>query len=135
MDDVGISATLFAVCMPIIKQYIHPTLPSYFQVEGAAYVGSFVWKSRSNGLWNNSRGENMLDSGAPFYDTYQTSDGKYMAVGAIETQFYNQLIHGQFCSTLLSLIVLFSFSLHDPLRYHEHHLFMPNKSKTHAVQI
>ncbi|XP_042158119.1 alpha-methylacyl-CoA racemase isoform X1 [Oncorhynchus tshawytscha] len=63
-------------------------------VEGAAYVGSFVWKSRSIGMWNNSRGENMLDSGAPFYDTYQTSDGKYMAVGAIETQFYNQLIHG-----------------------------------------
>ncbi|XP_026090622.1 alpha-methylacyl-CoA racemase-like isoform X2 [Carassius auratus] len=63
-------------------------------VEGAAYVGSFMWKSRSLGLWNCPRGENMLDSGAPFYDTYRTSDGKYMAVGAIEPQFYQQLIKG-----------------------------------------
>ncbi|KAM9820516.1 alpha-methylacyl-CoA racemase [Neosynchiropus ocellatus] len=63
-------------------------------VEGAAYVGSFVWKSQSIGMWDNSRGKNMLDSGAPFYDTYETSDGKYMAVGAIEPQFYNQLLVG-----------------------------------------
>ncbi|XP_063334380.1 alpha-methylacyl-CoA racemase [Pelmatolapia mariae] len=63
-------------------------------VEGAAYMGSFLWKSRSIGLWNQSRGENMLDSGAPFYDTYQTSDGQFMAVGAIEPQFYKQLLKG-----------------------------------------
>ncbi|XP_044030132.1 alpha-methylacyl-CoA racemase [Siniperca chuatsi] len=63
-------------------------------VEGAAYVGSFVWKSRSIGMWDRSRGQNMLDSGAPFYDTYQTSDGKYMAVGAVEPQFYRQLLKG-----------------------------------------
>uniref|UniRef100_A0A3Q1F212 Alpha-methylacyl-CoA racemase n=1 Tax=Acanthochromis polyacanthus TaxID=80966 RepID=A0A3Q1F212_9TELE len=63
-------------------------------VEGAAYTGSFIWKSRSIGLWDRSRGENLLDSGAPFYDTYQTSDGKYMAVGAIEPQFYKQLLQG-----------------------------------------
>lgn len=66
------------------------------QVEGAAYVGSFMWKSRSLGLWNRPRGENMLDSGAPFYDTYQTSDGKHMAVGAIEPQFYDHLIKGMY---------------------------------------
>ncbi|XP_034048558.1 alpha-methylacyl-CoA racemase [Thalassophryne amazonica] len=63
-------------------------------LEGAAYVGSFIWKSRSIGLWERPRGENMLDSGAPFYDTYQTSDGQYMAVGAIEPQFYKQLLKG-----------------------------------------
>ncbi|XP_008324468.1 alpha-methylacyl-CoA racemase isoform X2 [Cynoglossus semilaevis] len=63
-------------------------------VEGAAYVGSFIWKSGSIGLWSRSRGENMLDSGAPFYDTYQTSDGKYVALGAIEPQFYQQLLKG-----------------------------------------
>ncbi|XP_034458532.1 alpha-methylacyl-CoA racemase [Hippoglossus hippoglossus] len=63
-------------------------------VEGAAYVGSFVWKSRRIGMWDRSRGENMLDSGAPFYDTYLTSDGKFMAVGAIEPQFYRQLLQG-----------------------------------------
>lgn len=75
------------------------------QVEGAAYVGSFMWKSRSVGLWNRPRGENLLDSGAPFYDTYQTSDGKYMAVGAIEPQFYDQLIHGEFRHLFLLLDV------------------------------
>lgn len=64
------------------------------QVEGAAYVGSFIWKSGSIGMWDRSRGQNLLDSGAPFYDTYQTSDGKYMAVGAIEPQFYSQLLMG-----------------------------------------
>lgn len=63
-------------------------------VEGAAYVASFIWKSRSIGMWDRPRGQNMLDSGAPFYDTYQTSDGKYMAVGAIEPQFYSQLLKG-----------------------------------------
>ncbi|KAM6902684.1 alpha-methylacyl-CoA racemase [Xenentodon cancila] len=61
-------------------------------VEGAAYTGSFIWKSRRIGLWDRARGENMLDSGAPFYDTYKTLDGKYMAVGAIEPQFYEQLL-------------------------------------------
>ncbi|KAM6901287.1 alpha-methylacyl-CoA racemase [Lycodopsis pacificus] len=63
-------------------------------VEGAAYVSSFAWKSRSIGLWDRPRGQNMLDSGAPFYDTYETADGKHMAVGAIEPQFYTQLLRG-----------------------------------------
>ncbi|KAG9328811.1 hypothetical protein JZ751_010608 [Albula glossodonta] len=64
-------------------------------VEGAAYVGSFMWKSRNIGLWNRPRGENLLDGGAPFYETYRTSDGKHMAVGALEPQFYDQLIQGE----------------------------------------
>ncbi|XP_023816668.1 alpha-methylacyl-CoA racemase [Oryzias latipes] len=63
-------------------------------VEGAAYTGSFVWKSHSIGLWERDRGQNMLDSGAPFYDTYRTLDGKYIAVGALEPQFYDQLLKG-----------------------------------------
>ncbi|KAL7377302.1 hypothetical protein ABVT39_025326 [Epinephelus coioides] len=63
-------------------------------VEGAAYVGSFAWKSRSTGMWDHPRGQNMLDSGAPFYDTYKTADGEYMAVGAIEPQFYGELLKG-----------------------------------------
>uniref|UniRef100_A0A3B3TJC2 Alpha-methylacyl-CoA racemase n=1 Tax=Poecilia latipinna TaxID=48699 RepID=A0A3B3TJC2_9TELE len=63
-------------------------------VEGAAFTGSFLWKSRKLGLWSRPRGENLLDSGAPFYDTYKTLDGKYLAVGAIETEFYNQLLKG-----------------------------------------
>ncbi|OWK58756.1 alpha-methylacyl-CoA racemase [Lonchura striata] len=63
-------------------------------VEGVAYLSSFLWKSQNLGLWSQPRGENLLDSGAPFYEIYRTSDGKFMAVGAIEPKFYNQLIKG-----------------------------------------
>nr|XP_060617349.1 alpha-methylacyl-CoA racemase [Anolis sagrei ordinatus] len=63
-------------------------------VEGAAYLSSFLWKAQKIGLWARPRGENLLDSGAPFYETYKTSDGKYMAVGALEPQFYKQFIIG-----------------------------------------
>ncbi|XP_015470771.1 alpha-methylacyl-CoA racemase [Parus major] len=63
-------------------------------VEGAAYLSSFLWKSQSLGLWSQPQGENLLDSGAPFYEIYRTSDGKFMAVGAIEPVFYKQLIKG-----------------------------------------
>ncbi|XP_027751469.1 alpha-methylacyl-CoA racemase [Empidonax traillii] len=63
-------------------------------VEGVAYLSSFLWKSQNIGIWSRPRGENLLDGGAPFYEIYRTSDGKFMAVGAIEPQFYKQLIKG-----------------------------------------
>ncbi|NXD27585.1 AMACR racemase, partial [Spelaeornis formosus] len=63
-------------------------------VEGVAYLSSFLWKSQNMGLWRQPRGENLLDSGAPFYEVYRTSDGKFMAVGAIEPKFYNHFIEG-----------------------------------------
>ncbi|XP_039565823.1 alpha-methylacyl-CoA racemase [Passer montanus] len=63
-------------------------------VEGVAYLSSFLWKSENLGLWSQPRGENLLDGGAPFYEIYKTSDGKFMAVGAIEPKFYEQLIKG-----------------------------------------
>ncbi|NXM04884.1 AMACR racemase, partial [Tyrannus savana] len=63
-------------------------------VEGVAYLSSFLWKSQNIGIWTGPRGENLLDGGAPFYEIYRTSDGKFMAVGAIEPQFYKQLIKG-----------------------------------------
>ncbi|KAK4315645.1 hypothetical protein Pmani_013136 [Petrolisthes manimaculis] len=62
-------------------------------VEGAAYTGSWIYSSQDiSWLWGKSRGCNLLDSGAHFYNTYKTKDGRYMAVGAIEPQFYHQLI-------------------------------------------
>ena len=50
-------------------------------------------------VWGKPRGQNFLDTGAHFYDTYKTSDGKYMAVGAIEPQFYDTLLQGLELST------------------------------------
>ncbi|NXN31930.1 AMACR racemase, partial [Nycticryphes semicollaris] len=63
-------------------------------VEGVAYLSSFLWKSQNLGFWDRPRGENVLDSGAHYYETYKTSDGKFMAVGAIEPQFYEKLLKG-----------------------------------------
>ena len=63
-------------------------------VDGAAHLGSLLYKLRSLGMWNDERGTNLLDTGAPFYDTYQTKDGEYVAVGAIEPQFYAALLRG-----------------------------------------
>ncbi|XP_059099684.1 alpha-methylacyl-CoA racemase-like [Tigriopus californicus] len=62
--------------------------------EGAAYVGSWIYKSQDRFFWGKPRGENFLDSGSHFYETYATKDGKFLAVGAIEPQFYDQLLIG-----------------------------------------
>ena len=59
--------------------------------EGSAYASSFLWQMRGL-LFGAAPGENMLDGGAPFYGCYQTADGRYMAVGSIEPQFYAELI-------------------------------------------
>ncbi|XP_065831603.1 alpha-methylacyl-CoA racemase-like [Oscarella lobularis] len=61
-------------------------------VNGASYIGTFLHSSRK--FWTGPRGTNLLDSGAPFYETYATSDGEYMAVGAIEPAFYRNLLKG-----------------------------------------
>lgn len=63
-------------------------------VDGAANLATFVFKLRQLGAWNDEPGTNLLDSGAPFYDTYETRDGRFMAVGALEPQFYAALLKG-----------------------------------------
>ncbi|RJQ78812.1 CoA transferase [Pseudonocardiaceae bacterium YIM PH 21723] len=60
--------------------------------DGSALLSSFIYGMRAAGAWPGGRGENMLDGGAPFYDTYRCADGKYVAIGAIEEKFYQQLI-------------------------------------------
>ncbi|MBH0778130.1 CaiB/BaiF CoA transferase family protein [Nocardia bovistercoris] len=63
-------------------------------VDGALALSHMIWGMRGVGLWTDERGTNLLDTGMSFYDTYETSDGKYMAVGAIEPQFYAELLRG-----------------------------------------
>jgi alpha-methylacyl-CoA racemase len=60
--------------------------------DGSALLGAMMYGLRAFGMWSDKRGANMLDGGAPFYDTYACADGKYIAVGAIEPQFYAQLL-------------------------------------------
>jgi alpha-methylacyl-CoA racemase len=62
--------------------------------DGAAYIASFLYNFRAIGHWSDDRGTNFLDGGAPFYETYRTKDGKFVAVGAIEPQFYAALLAG-----------------------------------------
>lgn len=63
-------------------------------VDGAALLTAFIHGVRAEGHWSDVRGTNLLDGGAPFYDTYATSDGGHMAVGALERRFYQQLLVG-----------------------------------------
>ena len=63
-------------------------------VDGSALLTSFVYGLRAAGGWQDARGSNLLDGGAPFYDTYATADGEYVAVGALEPQFYAALLQG-----------------------------------------
>src|SRR5215472_3014166 len=63
-------------------------------VDGSALITSFLYGMRAAGGWQDQRGSNLLDTGAPFYDTYATADGGYVAVGALEPQFYAALLTG-----------------------------------------
>jgi alpha-methylacyl-CoA racemase len=63
-------------------------------VDGGALQMAMMYGMRAQGLWPGGRGRNLLDGGAPFYETYRCADGKYVAVGAIEPQFYAALMTG-----------------------------------------
>ena len=59
--------------------------------DGSAYLMSFVHSMTAQGHWQQQRESNMLDGGAPYYNTYETRDGKYISIGSIEPQFYELL--------------------------------------------
>ena len=63
-------------------------------VDGSALLASMMYGLKAMGIWGGGRGGNMLDTGAHFYEVYETSDGKYLSVGGIEPQFYAELIEG-----------------------------------------
>ncbi len=60
-------------------------------VDGAASLASIFYGMTASGRWNDQRGNNLLDGGAPFYDTYETADGKYVSIGAIEPKFFAEM--------------------------------------------
>ena len=61
-------------------------------VDGASVLMSMFFTMQAAGIWSAERANNMLDGGAHFYDTYETSDGKYISLGSIEPQFYALLM-------------------------------------------
>ncbi|HLM62732.1 MAG TPA: CaiB/BaiF CoA-transferase family protein [Acidimicrobiales bacterium] len=61
-------------------------------VDGAASLMTMTHAMRAMGIWEDERGTNMLDTGAHFYDVYETADGRYVSIGSIEPQFYAELL-------------------------------------------
>jgi alpha-methylacyl-CoA racemase len=61
-------------------------------VDGVSVLSTQVHALRRMGSWQDRRGVNLLDGGAPFYDTYECADGSYLAVGALEPRFYEELV-------------------------------------------
>jgi alpha-methylacyl-CoA racemase len=61
-------------------------------VDGAATLMTMFHAMTAMGVWNEGRGTNLLDTGAHFYDVYETADGKYVSIGSIEPQFYAELL-------------------------------------------
>jgi len=61
-------------------------------VDGLLYLGSFLWQNQSTDFWNKPRGQNIIDGGAPYYEIYETKDGKWFSIGALEPQFFAILI-------------------------------------------
>lgn len=63
-------------------------------VDGVSVLAQMMWTMKATGSLKDERESFLLDGGAPFYRTYETADGGYMAVGAIEPQFFAQLLDG-----------------------------------------
>jgi alpha-methylacyl-CoA racemase len=61
-------------------------------LDGAASLMSVFYGMYAAGFWQDARGVNLLDSGAPFYDTYETKDGRWIALGSLEAEFYRALL-------------------------------------------
>jgi len=60
--------------------------------DGAAALMAMIWGFRANGIWQDDRGVNLLDTGAHMYDTYECADGKFISIGSLEPQFYALLL-------------------------------------------
>ena len=79
-------------------------------VDGASMLAAPIHAFMAAGLWSDRRGANLLDSGAPFYDTYETADGRHVAVGCLEPRFFAEFarllpldehfVRGQYDKTL-----------------------------------
>ncbi|WP_281155061.1 CaiB/BaiF CoA-transferase family protein [Streptomyces sp. HYC2] len=59
-------------------------------VDGTAHLSAMIHGMLAAGVWQDRRGVNLLDGGCPYYGTYETADGRYMAVGALEQRFYDE---------------------------------------------
>ena len=61
-------------------------------IDGVSILAALNHAVLNTGAWRDNRRQNLMDGGAPFYTTYETSDGKYLAVGAVEEKFFANLL-------------------------------------------
>ena len=61
-------------------------------VDGASSLMTAIYGIKAAGVWTNERGDNLLDTGAHFYEVYETKDGKFVSIGSIEAKFYEELL-------------------------------------------
>jgi alpha-methylacyl-CoA racemase len=85
----GVVAAVLSVRATGVGQVVDAAM-----VDGSASLMTITYGLINSGLWREERGVNILDSGAHFYDVYETSDHRYVAVGAIEDKFYVELLEG-----------------------------------------
>jgi alpha-methylacyl-CoA racemase len=86
---VGVLAALFERTQSGRGQVVDAAM-----VDGTAMLSQMVMSLRGIGVWRDERRSNLLDGAAPFYDTYRCADGGFVAVGALEPQFYAALLDG-----------------------------------------
>jgi alpha-methylacyl-CoA racemase len=86
---VGVLAALWEVRSSGRGQVVDAAM-----VDGASLLMQMIWAFYGRGRWEDRREANVLDGYTPFYDTYRCADGRYVAVGALEPQFYAQLLAG-----------------------------------------
>jgi alpha-methylacyl-CoA racemase len=84
---VGVLAALYETSRSGRGQVVDAAM-----IDGVSVLSQAVWSLRAAGLWTDDREANMIDGGAPFYDVYECADGRYVAVGAMEPQFFAQLL-------------------------------------------
>jgi alpha-methylacyl-CoA racemase len=86
----------FGVCAALVERSVsgRGQVVDAAMVDGAALLMAPLFGAHGSGFWSDERGTNLLDSGAPFYDCYECSDGRYVAVGAIEERFFEALLAG-----------------------------------------
>ena len=98
VGDLGGGAMYLAV--GVLSAYVEAQRSGQGQVVDAAMVDgvsnllSLMYGFMQGGMWTDARESNLTDGGAPFYGTYRTRDGRFVAVGAIEARFYAELLAG-----------------------------------------